>query len=239
MQVISKSLISLLFLMPAIANAQIPSGSDPRKEMRVKQTADFTLQGDGSSAEWGAADWVSIPGRHGARAAYQTRVKLLYSGLGIYGLFLCEDHKITSTMKEDFADLYNEDVVEIFFWPDESVPVYFEYELSPHNYELPIVVPNLKGNFFGWRPWHYERDRLTRHATRITNDEKSITGWTAEFFIPYALLKPLIAAPPQKGTRWRANLYRIDYDEGESEWSWQLTKKTFHDVEKFGTILFE
>jgi hypothetical protein len=66
--------------------------------------------------------------------------------------------------------LYNEDVIEAFFWPDEKNPLYFEYELSPLNYELAILVPNNKGNFFGWRPWHYEGDRKTRHTAKSGRD---------------------------------------------------------------------
>jgi hypothetical protein len=162
----------------------------------------------------------------------------LYSDSGIYCLFKCDDHKITATLKGDFLDLYNEDVVEVFFWTDEKMPVYFEYELSPLNYELPILVPNNKGDFFGWRPWHYEGERKTRHATHI-NGADEITSWTAEFFIPFALLKPMQNVPPKKGTQWRANFYRIDYDSGTSEWSWQKTRTNFHDYEKFGYIVFE
>ena len=41
---------------------------------------------------------------------------------------------------DDFEDIFNEDVVEAFFWPEESSVIYFEYELSPYNYELPILV---------------------------------------------------------------------------------------------------
>ena len=179
-----------------------------------------------------------MPPRQNAGTVYQTKLKLLYSDSGIYCLFKCDDKKITATLKGDFLDLYNEDVVEVFFWTDEKMPVYFEYELSPLNYELPILVPNNHGNFFGWRPWHYEGDRRTRHATRI-NGADEITSWTAEFFIPFALLKPMQNVPPEKGTQWRANFYRIDYDSGTSEWSWQKTRTNFHDLERFGIILFE
>jgi len=42
-----------------------------------------------------------------------------------------------------------------------------------------------------------------------------------------------------KGTRWRANFYRIDYDNNVSEWSWQPTRTNFHDYERFGTLLFQ
>ena len=69
-------------------------------------------------------------------------------------------------------DLWNEDVFEVFLWTDERYPVYFEYEISPLNRELPILIPNFGGQFLGWRPWHYERDRLTRKATSIIGGPK-------------------------------------------------------------------
>ena len=208
--------------------------------MKVKHTGDFVITGDGSAASWSNAEWLIIPQRNSTNVAYQTQVKVLYSDSGIYCLYSCEDRKITATLKEDFLDLFNEDVVEAFFWTDETVPMYFEYELSPLNYELPILVPNIKGNFFGWRPWHYEGSRRTRHATHISKKGEAVTAWTAEFFIPYALLKPMTNVPPQKGTRWRANFYRIDYDKDPVTWQWQVVQnETFHDYERFGAIVFD
>ncbi len=207
----------------------------------VKKTQDFEVTGDGSTANWQNAAWITLTQRRGAKSGYLTQAKILYSGSGIYCLFKCNDSKITATLKEDFLDLYKEDVVEVFFWTDEKVPIYFEYELSPLNYELPILVPNIKGDFLGWRPWHYEGERKTRHTAYIDKGKNSDTviSWTAEFFIPFALLKPMSNVPPQKGTRWRANFYRIDYDQGSVGWSWRLTRKNFHDYERFGTIVFE
>jgi hypothetical protein len=209
---------------------------------QIKKSQDFQLTGDGSASNWKSVEWMILPQRKGTGVVYKTQVKVLYSDTGVYCLFNCEDQKLTATLKEDFADLYTEDVVEVFFWTDEQSPVYFEYELSPLNYELPILVPNYGGTFFGWRPWHYEGERKTRHAAHIsrkTKEGNNITGWTAEFFIPFALLKPLQNVPPKTSTQWRANFYRLDYDSGVSSWSWQPTRQNFHDYEKFGTIVFE
>ena len=234
-------IVSIFLMMtPRSAGAQISPEYAEDSLLKVKHTEDFILTGDGSNASWNKASWVTLPQRNKSNVAYQTQVKVLYSDSGIYCLYNCEDRKITATLKEDFLDLYNEDVVEAFFWTDEAVPVYFEYELSPLNYELPIIVPNVKGDFFGWRPWHYEGNRRTRHATHISKNGEAVTAWTAEFFIPYALLKPMTNVPPQKGTRWRANFYRIDYDKDIVTWQWQLVhKETFHDYERFGTIVFD
>lgn len=145
-------------------------------------------------------------------------------------------------MKSDNLNLWEEDVVEVFLWPDESFPVYFEYELSPMNFELPIIVPNKKGNFLGWLPWHYDGERKIRHTTSIIKDKNdkdgSVSEWDAEFFIPFKLLTPLIQVPPAAGDKWRANMYRIDYDKGLVPFSWQKTETTFHEYNKFGTLIF-
>jgi hypothetical protein len=205
----------------------------------IKHSDDFEVNGQGDNDNWNLTSWLSLPQRNVEGANYETRIKTLYSATGIYFLFDCQDSQITSTLKEDFADLWEEDVVEVFLWTDEDYPFYFEYELSPANYELPILVPNVKGDFLGWRPWHYDGERKTRHATSIQRQGEQVTAWIAEFFIPFALLEPMAKVPPIPGTRWRANMYRVDYDAGVSSWAWQPIRGTFHDIERFGTIIFE
>ncbi|MBY0432976.1 MAG: carbohydrate-binding family 9-like protein [Cyclobacteriaceae bacterium] len=206
--------LAVLFFWSLMSVAQKPKSEGKSAEWIVHHTADFSISGDTLTSAWQSTAWMTLPQRDTPSQKKTTRAKLLYSDTGLYGLFWCEDSKITATLKEDFADLYNEDVVEAFFWTDEEHPLYFEYELSPLNYELAILVPNMKGTFFGWRPWHYEGDRLTKHAARIIYEGENVRGWVAEFFIPYSLLKPLQKVPPKKGMRWRANVYRIDYDQG-------------------------
>jgi hypothetical protein len=76
-------------------------------------------------------------------------------------------------------------------------------------------------------------------AERRKKSKATISAWTAEFFISYKLLRQLKNIPPQKGTKWRANFYRVDYDDGFAGWSWQPTERSYHGIEKFGTMLFE
>lgn len=229
------TLIFLLLTSPAMSQDS---------NLRVLSTQDFEVNGKGDHAAWNQTGWIDIPLRRGASSALTTRAKVLYSQTGLYFLMQCEDQVLTATLTEDFADLYKEDVVEVFLWTDPQYPLYFEYELSPLDYELPIIIPNREGTFFGWRPWHYEGERLTRHATSVQGGKKesmaAISSWTAEFFIPYALLKPLGNVPPQPGTEWRGNLYRIDYDASEPRyWQWQPTSGSFHEYQRFGTFVFE
>jgi hypothetical protein len=228
-------LLLMLLMLPLTHAVKSQSVTDA---LLIQKTQNFDLTGSGSAPEWAAADWIPLEKRKGS-ADYKTRAKLLYSETGLYVLFSCEDEKITSTLKEDFANLWTEDVVEIFLWTDEGVPLYFEYELSPFNYELPILIPNMDGKFLGWRPWQYEGERKTRHATKILGGPDKPTEWLAEFFIPFVLLQPLRNVPPGKGVEWRMNMYRVDYDKQYTSWSWKPVEKNFHDFEKFGTVRFE
>jgi cellulose/xylan binding protein with CBM9 domain len=233
--------LALLFVGIAFVIPRAQMAERPR--VSVKPTQDFEVTGTGDHAAWRQAEWVALRRRQPDGHPYDTRFKVLYSTTGLYVLMDGTDRKLTAAMNEDFVDLWNEDVYEVFLWTDERFPMYFEYEISPLNHELPILVPNFGEQSFGWRPWHYERDRVTRKATGIIGGPKqpqaSIQGWRAEFFIPYALLRPLQNVPPKAGTQWRANFYRMDYDEGKrTQWEWAHIDKSFHDFQKFGDLVF-
>jgi hypothetical protein len=224
--------------LPAIAADHEPPTT------HVARCQDFEVTGKGDAAAWENAEWTKLTKRPKGKHEYEARFKMLYSKTGVYVLFDGTDRRLTATMKEDFLDLWNEDVFECFFWTDTSHPVYFEYEISPLGYELPILVPNLGGKFLGWRPWHYEGKRKTRKAVSINGGlQKSnaeVTGWRAEVFFPYELLAPLQNIPPVKGTKWRANFYRVDYDDDQvTEWDWARVGASFHEYQKFGTLVFD
>ena len=243
-------LICILVLFSFLNQGSAGSGSGGNPEYMMTDTAtiaikkcqDFKVSGDGAAPQWSMTDWVTLPPVGSNPSGYKTTVKILYSETGIYFLFNCGDSKLTTTMQADNLNLWEEDVVEVFLWTSEDFPVYFEYELSPMNYELPILVPNYKGKFLGWLPWNYDGKR-TQHETSATGGEKksgaAVSGWMAEIYIPYKLLNPLPKVPPVAGTRWRANMYRVDYDNGTTRFAWQKTSGNFHEYNSFGTFLFE
>jgi len=216
---------------------------EDRPRLSVSPVDDFEVTGTGEHAAWRQAEWVTLHRREPQNHPYETKFKTVYSGTGLYFLIDGTDRTLTATMNEDFMDLWNEDVFEVFLWTDERYPTYFEYEISPLNRELPILIPNFGGQFLGWRPWHYDKDRVTRKATTTIGGPKqsgaSIQGWRAEFFIPFALLRPLQNVPPKPGTTWRANVYRMDYDAGKrAQWEWAHVDTTFHEYERFGEFVF-
>ena len=213
-------------------------------KLTISKVSDFEVTGDGSAAAWQRLEWLPLARVGATPCEYATRGKVAWSAEGLYFLFDCEDRKLVCSLQRDFDDIYREDVIEVFLWPNEAQELYFEYEISPLNVELPILVPNHKGGFMGWRPWHYEGDRVTRRATAVRGGPKAamaaVTGWSAEFFIPFALLRGLGNVPPAPGSAWRANLYRIDYDTGKAaQWAWcPDTGTNFHGFRQFGTLVF-
>jgi len=214
------------------------------KVLRIRQTEDFAVSGTGDALAWEKIAWEPLNLRETDGHKYKTHIKMLYSPTGLYVLMEAEDGRITATMKEDFLNLWEEDIFEVFLWTDERYPVYFEYEISPLGFELPIIIPNFGGEFLGWRPWRYDGDRKTQTATTAIGGSKQsgakVTGWKAEVFVPYDLLRPLQYVPPQPGTHWRANFYRVDYDDGKkTSWDWARVGSGFHEFEKFGTLIFE
>jgi hypothetical protein len=237
----------ILLSLIALASHYTPTvhtQAEQRPRMPVKPAEDFEVTGAGDHPAWKQAPWVSLRKRQPDGHPYETRFRMLHSPTGLYFHMEATDRTLTATMEEDFLDLWNEDVFEVFLWPDERHPVYFEYQISPLNRELAILVPNFGGQFLGWRPWHYEGDRLTRKATTVTGGPKTshaaIDAWRAEFFIPYALFRPLQNVPPKPGTRWRANFYRMDYDGGRrTQWEWAPVGDSFHEYERFGELVFE
>lgn len=215
----------------------------------VKKTDDFSITGDGSSENWSQTEWHEMVQRqnHDRSNGFKTDLKVLYSDTGIYLLYRNEDRILNASYEEHFSKLWEEDVVEAFFWTDESTPDYFEYELSPLNYELPLIVTNLDDELVHWIPfansYQEDNDRKTQHKTTIIGGEKrsgaEIEGWIAEIFIPFKLMHPLKNIYPESGTKWRANFYRNDYDDGLTRYSWQHYVTHYHNYNNFGTLVFE
>jgi predicted TIM-barrel fold metal-dependent hydrolase len=213
----------------------INPNAPPVKSLHVKATEDFEVTGDGANAAWAKTEWSSLT-RRGEGLPYDAEVKALYSRTGVYVLFHGSDAKMTATLK-DGDHLWTEDVFEIFLQPDGGQPSYFEYEISPRAAELALMVTHSEGKLLRWSPWVFEEGetRKVRKAAKWADG-----GWSAEVFVPYALLKPLTESAPKSGDRWRANFYRVDHDDGKTTgWDWSRVGRSFHEFKNFGELIFE
>ena len=201
---------------------------------------DFVPDGKGSHAAWAAAGWEEMPKIDTMATPYTARFKTLYSAKGIYVLFEGSDQKITSTYKKDFSEMYKGDVFEIFLHTDPGSPMYLEYEVNAFNKELVLMIMNVNGRFGGWIPWMYKNDRKVVKKVSIQKDGGKMKGWMAEVFIPFALLSPLENNPPVSGSVWKGTFCRLDYDTGKMiKWSWAPIEVSFHEYQRYRTIVFE
>lgn len=139
-----------------------------------------------------------------------------------------------ATLGRRDADLWTEEVVEIFLAPGEEVPRrYFELELNPLGTEFDAVVDCPHGDR---REMTVDRDwRCAGLTTRAAIDrERGL--WRAELAIPWRAV-----APDAVPARWRLNVYRIDRPpDGAAEFSaWSPTgarPADFHRPARFGFL---
>ncbi len=125
---VSLGLIGLCFVAPASRyDDGVRAQTEERPRLVVKPAADFEVNGTGEHAAWKQSEWTALRRRQADGHPYDSRFKVLYSSTGLYFLMEGTDRKLTATMNEDFMDLWNEDVFEVFLWTDERYPVYFEY----------------------------------------------------------------------------------------------------------------
>ena len=168
----------------------------------------------------------------------------MYSSTGIYVLFHGDDEKISSDFKNDFENLFEADVFEVFFHPEPSQPIYLEYEISPMEKELVLLFHHMNGKFSGWAPWPYTGNKKVIKKVAVDggkmNPDAAIAGWSAELFFPYQLFAALKNVPPVSGMRWNANFCRLDYDSGKMiKWSWSPVEVSFHEFNKYYSLQFE
>lgn len=209
----------------------------------VKKCIDFGITGKGDHHEWDKTTWTRLTKIDLYGDEQKTEFKVMYSPTGLYVTFRGDDNKITSAYQNDGDDLYDADVFEVFLHPIPSSPMYFEYEISPLEKELILLITNNKGKFSAWLPW-YKVEKRTEKKVFIENGKKEngsmSKSWSAEIFMPYQLIDPLGAEAPKSGTKWNANFCRLDYDSGKMvKFSWSPIKTAFHEFEKYKSIIFE
>ena len=125
--------------------------------------------------------------------------------------------------------LWNKDVVEVFLKPG-AAPSYFEIEVSPLGQwaNMRIVEPRVEVDL----EWNSDLELET-----LLSKNESI--WRVFLGLPY---KSIWEEPPEVGTSWRVNLYRIAGKEPHREYlAWRPTftgQPDFHVPSSFGHLIF-
>jgi len=193
---------------------------------------------DLQSREWAKAHPIQIKrywSGDRAPASRRAEARLLWSGLALHVRFVCPQAEpliVTDTPQTEkkTMGLWDRDVCEIFIAPDPNVVErYFEFEAAPTGEWLDVAIH--------WTPKKRESDwAFNSHMTVSGHAEKD---WvTISMRIPWNQW----IHQPQKGERWRVNLFRcVGKDPGRGYLSWQPTKTpepSFHVPQVFGWLVF-
>jgi hypothetical protein len=193
---------------------------------------------DLDNASWRNAQSVQIDRYWSGQQAPPTRhaeARLLWSDKALHVRYVCHQSEPLivgdqpQTEKKTMG-LWDRDVCEIFIAPDpNAVERYFEIEAAPTGEWLDVEIK--------WQPerresdWAFESQMTT--ATELEKDRVTIA-----MRIPWSESIP----QPQKGERWRVNLFRCvgkDPDRGYLAWQpTKLPKPGFHLPQVFGWLVF-
>jgi hypothetical protein len=171
----------------------------------------------------------------GEQPSRATRVYLLWDDANLYFGFDCDDDdpKPNATMTQRDANLWEEEVVEMFLSPTGELHTYAELEVNPLNTLFDAIILNNGKRTQVLRDWNME---TIRHAVAFRSE-----GWSVEVVLPFAEFFTAPHTPPRVGDTWRMNLYRIERSDSNkpelTSWSRTFTYN-FHNSEAFGILPF-
>jgi len=202
-------------------------------------TANELNVADLRSAEWNHAQvvridryWSGAPAPDGRHA----EARILWSTKALHVRFVCHQaeplvisekpQNLTKTM-----GLWDRDVCEIFIAPDPHlIERYLEFEAAPTGEWLDVAIH--------WTAQKRESDwQFNSHMTTAPSVENGRV--TIAMRIPWNHW----IHEPQKGERWRVNLFRcVGKDPNRGYLAWQPTltpQPNFHVPQVFGSLVFK
>ena len=204
-----------------------------------RTTVDFEPDADATRTIWQTTVPVHLECASSdgiPRPELSTTVRSLWSHDFLYLRYECPFTQLTQFESAQFRgkrhddsnsgrSLWDRDVVEAFLGADSNnIRHYAEFEIAPTNERLDLMC-NLPDRDWDWSSGFHS-------AVRVNDQAKT---WVCEVRIP---LKALGAPQPEKGTRWRLNLYRGDHA-NNAFLAWNPTLDgSFHVPERFGWLEF-
>jgi len=233
---------AVLFCLTPLLAADAPCETTfPTASLSIPHVASAPeLNTDPASATWShtASAWIVKDCTH--QLDYpnlKTEVRAFWTDSDLYLLFVCPYTVLNlwpADNSKDHMNLWDRDVVEFFLGDDwENIKRYREFEIAPTGDWVDLAIDLSKKSYDAkWQSGWQRTGRI---------DEKAHV-WYAAARVP---LKAVSDQPIKPGTKWRANLYRIDGlgpDSGRHFMCWQPTcvvnRDPNHVPEHFGTLLF-
>jgi len=205
----------------------------------AKHTATDLTAGQLDDPEWNQAQPVTIDrywSGEPAPSGRQAEARILWSKQALHIRFMCQQTEplvvsATPQTTKKAMGLWDRDVCEIFLAPDATVVErYFEFEAAPNGEWLDVAIH--------WTGEKRESDwEFHSHMTTASQVERNRI--TIGMRIPWNHW----IHEPQRGERWRLNLFRcIGSDQTRGYLAWQPTrtpKADFHVPQVFGWLVFK
>ncbi|MDA1192024.1 MAG: carbohydrate-binding family 9-like protein [Candidatus Poribacteria bacterium] len=230
---------ALSVALTGLARAQ-PLPSPPLRIVvpKLKSAEPPKIDGALDDAAWSESERVMLnDAATGETPKRATKFAILWDDDNLYVAFECDDDSPNATFTQKDANLWEEEVVELFIDPDGDLKSYIELEINPLNTLFDALVLNRT------KRWLL-RDFEMRDMEHVV--AKNDKGWTVEIRMDLEDFAEAPNLPVQVGDTWRANFYRIDrspYDSSDpkkpemTSWS-PVWVYNFHRVETFGYMQF-
>ncbi len=202
------------------------------------------IDGKLDDAAWKEAPAVELTTSFdGKPVTRKTTARVLYDDKFLYVSFDCEDPDVWGTLLKKDEPIYNEDAVEIFIDANGDGKTYNELQVSPHNTNFDAAFIGRRSNLEEAMKWESGMKSAVTVRGTIDNDSDQDEGWSAEMQIPLDKLYEVPRLPPQKGDKWRFNLYRLEHivrrQQIEGQSFSPLFVGDFHHLPRFGWLIFD
>ena len=236
--------LAIILLLPFVALAVEPVcevGSQTATFSFPHVASSPELNTDPHSATWShaASTWITKDCTHQLDyPKLKTEVRAFWTDSDLYLLFVSPYTELNLWLPadntKDRLKLWDRDVVEFFLGDDwTDIKHYREFEVAPTGDWVDLAIDLNKQSYEA--DWNSGWQRLGRI-------DQQHHVWYAAARVP---LKSVSEQPVKPGTKWRANLYRIDGlgdDPQRHFMCWQPTcvvnRDPNHVPEHFGTLIF-
>ncbi len=224
----------------------------PRRYVVHKAPVAPTVDGRMDEAAWKrAASTGSFVSPHGKTlgGARVTMARLLWTDDALYVGMTCKDSDIYNDQEGRDATLWEQDVVEVYLDPGSDGKDYLELQVSPTGEIFDAWFsshrkPHWKESSARFDIKGLEAEVFVQGTVNAREDEVADKQWSVEIAIPWSDLPGAgpEAKAPKAGTRWAANLYRIDGGSPGNRGfhgAWAPAGGDFHNTKEFGTLVFD
>jgi len=207
----------------------------------VSQPAELNTNPDSPTWSHASSTWIDKDCTHQIDyPKIKTEVRGFWTDSDLYLLFISPYTELNLWLpadnSKDRLKLWDRDVVEFFLGDNwTNIKVYREFEIAPTGDWVDLAIDLDRHDDYNAAAWNSGWQRQGRI------DEKNHI-WYAAARVP---LRSVSEKQVTAGTRWRANLYRIDGLGADSQrrfMCWQATcavnRDPNHVPEHFGTLIF-